>query len=72
MVTMGGAVRTAEGVWLDKRALAALLGISTRSVDRLRDAGRLPAPVKLSERMLRWSRSAIVAWAESEAAAVAG
>lgn len=47
---------------LSKNELAKLLGMSARTVDRLRDARKLPAPVVLSARLLRWDRAAVERW----------
>jgi predicted DNA-binding transcriptional regulator AlpA len=41
--------------------VAALLGVSTRSVHRLRDRGAIPPPIKLGA-AVRWSRRVIEAW----------
>lgn len=46
---------------LDVQAVAALLGISARTVYRLSDAGRMPGPVKLGS-LVRWNRAAIDEW----------
>lgn len=46
---------------MDVRAVAEMLGCSTRHVYRLSDAGRMPAPVKLGA-LVRWSKSAIEEW----------
>lgn len=48
-------------VLLDVRAVASMLGCSTRHVHRLRDGGRMPAPVKLGA-LLRWRRADLNAW----------
>ena len=46
--------------------LAHLLSIGTRTVWRLRDAGDLPAPIRLGK-LIRWRKAAIERWlAESE------
>jgi predicted DNA-binding transcriptional regulator AlpA len=50
-----------ESVLIDKHAVARLLGVSWRHVDRLRDRGAMPPPVKLGA-SVRWDRRAIVAW----------
>lgn len=42
---------------LDVRAVAELLGCSSRHVYRLSDAGLMPPPVKLG-RLIRWRRRA--------------
>lgn len=50
----GQIVHLAPGVMLlDVRAVADMLGCSTRHVYRLSDAGRMPAPVKLGS-LVRW------------------
>jgi excisionase family DNA binding protein len=46
---------------LDVEAVAALLSISTKSVRRLADAGKMPRPVKLGA-LIRWRRSELDAW----------
>jgi predicted DNA-binding transcriptional regulator AlpA len=46
---------------LDVRVVATMLSMSERSVWRLSDAGKLPAPVRIG-RMVRWSRSDIMQW----------
>jgi len=45
----------------DVQAVATLLGISPRTVYRLSDAGRMPAPVKLGA-LVRGNRAALVSW----------
>jgi excisionase family DNA binding protein len=42
-------------------AFADLLGVSTRHVRRLTDAGRCPPPVRLGK-SVRWSRRTVEAW----------
>ncbi len=46
---------------LDVRAVARLLGCSTRHVHRLADTGRMPAPVRLGA-LVRWRREDLDAW----------
>ena len=46
---------------IDASQLARLLRVSVRQVDRLRDAGRLPAPLELGG-CVRWSTREIEAW----------
>ena len=43
---------------LDVRAVAKMLGCSSRHVYRLSDGGKMPAPVKLGS-LVRWSATAI-------------
>jgi predicted DNA-binding transcriptional regulator AlpA len=51
----------ATPVLIDKHAVAGLLGVSWRHVDRLRDRGAMPPPVKLGA-SVRWNKSAILDW----------
>jgi excisionase family DNA binding protein len=46
---------------IDAAELARLLNVSERQVYRLRDAGRLPAPIKFGG-CVRWSLREIEAW----------
>jgi excisionase family DNA binding protein len=46
---------------LDVRTVARLLGVSVRTVYRLADAGRMPAPVRLGA-LVRWPRRAMLDW----------
>ena len=48
-------------ILLDIRAVAALLNCSVRHVHRLRDAGRMPQPVKLGS-LSRWRRGELEEW----------
>lgn len=48
-------------VMLDVEQLAELLGVSTRHVRRLVDAGKAPQPVRLG-RACRWPRPNVDAW----------
>jgi excisionase family DNA binding protein len=43
------------------RHVAELLGISTRQVYRLSDAGKMPRPIKLGG-MVRWLKSELDEW----------
>ena len=53
----------AEAKLLDVRAVAAMLDCSTRSVYRLADAGKMPAPLKIGS-LCRWSRTNVEDWIE--------
>lgn len=46
---------------LDVRAVADMLGASTRHVYRMADAGKMPAPVKLGA-LVRWPRRIVLDW----------
>jgi len=49
---------------LDVRRVANLLGCSTRHVWTLRDAGKMPAPVKLGA-LIRWRRADLDQWIDA-------
>ena len=44
---------------LSRRELAELLRISTRTVDRMQASGRLPLPIKVTDRIRRWDDATI-------------
>lgn len=48
---------------LDIASVAAILNVSKRMVWQMRDAGRIPKPVKVG-RLVRWRRSDIETWIE--------
>jgi excisionase family DNA binding protein len=54
---------------LDVAAVARLLDCSQRHVWRLTDSGEFPRPVSVG-RLKRWPRSSVLAWIESQTAAV--
>ena len=56
-----GTRATASPVMLDIEAFAGLLGVSTRHLRRLVDAGKAPQPVRLGG-CVRWPRAAAEAW----------
>ena len=51
--------RKSEDQLLTAQDVARLLAVSVRTVWRLRDAGDLPAPVRVGKHLLRWRRSDI-------------
>ena len=52
---------TQTAALLDVRAVAAVLGCSTRHVYRMADAGNMPPPVRLGA-LVRWPRETITDW----------
>lgn len=48
-------------VMLDVEAFAGLLGVSTRHLRRLVDAGKAPQPVRLGG-CVRWNRDTVTGW----------
>lgn len=46
---------------IDLRTVAVLLGVSTRTVLRLRDSKQMPQPVRLGS-LVRWRRAEILDW----------
>jgi excisionase family DNA binding protein len=61
MHTVSPTPATESAKLLDVRAVAELLGCSPRTVYRLADAARMPAPIRLGS-LVRWSRDAIDEW----------
>ena len=53
-----------QSLLITPRELAASLGVSERTVWRLRDAGKLPPPVKLGA-SVRWRRDEIEQWVKN-------
>ena len=49
---------------LDVRAVAEMLGCSTRHVYRMSDAAKMPSPLRLNS-LVRWSQKSIVEWIDS-------
>ncbi len=59
-------VEPEQALLLTPVQLARLLGISLRHVWRMRDAGRLPKPIRLGK-LIRWQKTTIERWlAENE------
>ena len=52
---------TDQPVLLSSADLSRMLGISRRHVCRLRDTGRLPAPIRLGK-LIRWRKVTIETW----------
>ena len=52
---------SADALLIDVAAVAKLLSVSTRHIHRMRDAGLIPAPVKVG-RSTRWRRADLDAW----------
>ncbi|NOG54737.1 MAG: helix-turn-helix domain-containing protein [Planctomycetes bacterium] len=47
---------------LSVKQTATLLGLAERTVWRYANSGRLPAPLRLSSRAVRWRRRDLLAW----------
>ena len=56
------AIRPLSPVAVDAKRLAALLNVSVRTIRTLDAAGKLPRPVKIGGRSVRWVASEIEAW----------
>ena len=52
---------------LSAREVATLLGVSMATLYRLRQAGTLPNPIRISRQRVGWRSDAIAAWLESRA-----
>lgn len=60
-----GKVPEGTGLLIDVGTTASLLGISQRTLHRLIDERAIPAPVRLSGRMLRWRLGELLEWVEA-------
>lgn len=56
---------TAHAELLDVRQVAKLLKCSTRTVWRLADGGRMPAPIKVAA-LRRWRLAELLDWIEAD------
>ncbi len=54
-----------EPLMITASDLAQMLQISERQIWRMRDTGRLPSPIELGPKNLRWSRGEILEWIEA-------
>ena len=54
----------AQAILLDARQAAVFLGVSLRTLYALRAAGKLPMPVLLGERTVRYRRADLIAYVE--------
>jgi len=54
-----------EAELIDVRATAGLLGCSGRHVWGLSRSGRMPKPLRLGSRAVRWRRSELLAWIQA-------
>lgn len=50
------------GALIGVAEIAEMLGVAERTVRRLKDTGKTPAPITLGMRMLRWRHEEIDAW----------
>jgi predicted DNA-binding transcriptional regulator AlpA len=52
----------------DRDGLAAALAVSTKTIDRMNAAGKLPRPVRVGvgDRALRWRVAEIASWVEAD------
>ena len=50
---------------LDVREAAALIGVSRATFWKLHSQGRVPLPVRLSGRVVRWRKHELEAWVQS-------
>ncbi len=55
------AVQAVEPLLIPRKSVAALIGCSEDHVDRLRAAGKMPAPLKLGRKIL-WRADELRAW----------
>ena len=57
----GGTQSAASAILLDVEAFAGVLGVSSRHVRRLVDAGKAPQPIRLGG-CVRWPRHVVDTW----------
>jgi len=50
---------------IDSKEVAKILGVSSSTLFRMRCSKQLPPPVSVSQRLVKWRRSDIIAWIES-------
>ena len=53
---------TVEPLLVSRRQLAALLSVGVATLDRMKSAGRIPAPVTLSPGCIRWRLDTVRRW----------
>lgn len=59
------AIEKTTPVLLDSREVAALLGVSKKTVERLASQGQFLRPVAVG-RLRKWQRAAVLAWVEQQ------
>ena len=47
---------------VDATGLAKMLSVSKREIERMAADGRLPSPIRMSKRLVRWRLSTIETW----------
>ena len=52
---------------IGKKELADVFGVSTRTLDRMRDRDQIPEPFVVGLRVLKWDRDEIMAWLAAHA-----
>jgi predicted DNA-binding transcriptional regulator AlpA len=52
---------------LSKADLARELRVSSKTIDRMDQQGKLPRPIRIGSRAKRWPRETIVAWIATDA-----
>ena len=51
---------------IDSKEVAKILGVSSSTIWRMRCSNQLPPPVFVCRRLVKWKRSNIMAWIESQ------
>jgi prophage regulatory protein len=51
-------------LYIDRKRVIELTGISRSTIDRLEEAGKFPKRVKLTTRRIAWRAAEIIEWAE--------
>ena len=58
-------IGNADGVLLTMKNIAQILGVHRVTTQRWLESGRLPAPIRLGRRCLRWPKAEIDKWIAS-------
>ena len=55
-----------EPLLIDSKEVCSLIGVSRGTLWRMRCEGKLPAPMQISSRLVKWRRSDIMAWIDQQ------
>ena len=62
MANCNNEFREAPDTLIDIETVAEMLAVSVRTVRRMSDAGRMPRPLNLGNRLVRWRQGEIASW----------
>ena len=58
--------------WVSARDIAAATRMSRATIFRMAEAGTFPAPIRISPRVTRWSKTVVEAWIAEAGSTAAG